>query len=434
MALVRDASGVLLLGGVNLAEVAGQLGTPTYVYDLDAIETGARELDDAFEGAPHLIAYAVKANSAGGVVRALAAAGCGADIVSGAELRVAVACGVSPDRVIYSGVAKTDDELDLAIASGPRGIGAVQVESSEEIARLEARARAAGRKARAGIRINPSVDLRGSTHANIATGHDTAKFGIARVDLPRAVQLFESSPHLVLVGIGAHAGSQCTSTAQYGETARTLFGVVRSLRGDGALRSLAFVSTGGGFGIDYTGERGDLPRPRDFVATARSEQRAAQLDDFALYIEPGRSLVGPHGVLLARVIQSKMSAAARWIMIDAGMNDLLRPALYQAKHRVVPLEVPAQSAQGADARSSIPWRVVGPVCESSDDFGEHPLPVQPVRAVALLDAGAYGYVMASEYNGRRVPVEAFVRGGRVVSATPRATAEEWATARAAAGA
>jgi diaminopimelate decarboxylase len=426
MPLTRDASGALLLGGLTLQTVLLDAGTPSYVYDLDAMAQAARELDQAFGSSPHLICYAVKANTAGAVVRTLAAQGCGADVVSGGELLVALACGVDPDRIVYSGVAKRDDEIDRAVACGARGIGAIQIESMEEIARLEARARAAGRTARVSVRVNPSVDLTEATHAHIATGHDEAKFGVPLEDAPDAVRVVGASPHLSLVGVGVHAGSQFTSLEPYLASARVLFELVEGLRADSACPSLSFVDTGGGFGIDY-GE-GVGPSPADFVRAVRGEQKARGLDDLALYVEPGRSLVAAHGVLLARVIQAKVTTAARWLMIDAGMNDLVRPALYQARHRIVPLDRDAADLE------SVAWRVVGPVCESSDDFGEHLLPRDAPAAVAILDAGAYGYTMASEYNGRPLPVEAFLRGGRVAARTGRGTVEAWAEERVKAGA
>jgi len=426
MSLSRDSSGALFLGGVPLAAVAAAHGTPCYVYDLDGMAARARALDAAFDGAPHLVAYAVKANTAGAVVRTLAAAGCGADVVSGAELLVALACGVAAERIVYSGVAKQDDELDRAIGCGERGIGAVQLESLEEIARVEARARAAGRPARVSLRVNPSVDLAEATHAHIATGHDEAKFGIPRDDAPRAVDLVAASPHLELAGLGVHAGSQFTGVAPYLASARVLFELVRGLLDAGKCPGLAYVDSGGGFGIDY-GD-GVAAQPADFVRAARVEQRASRLDHLALYVEPGRALVAASGVLVARVIQVKVAAVARWLMIDAGMNDLIRPALYQARHRIVPLD------RDVPEGGAIAWRVVGPVCESSDDFGEHPLPSAPPRAVAIVDAGAYGYTMASQYNGRQLPVEVFLRGGAIVGATTRARIEAWAEARARAGA
>ncbi len=427
------------MGGMSLAELVRDLDTPTYVYDVDAMVAEAQALQAAFDGAPHLAAYAMKANSAGGIVRALAQAGCGADIVSGAELLLALSCGIAPERIVYSGVAKTDREIDQAIVAGGSGIGAIQIESVEEVGRVAARARAAGRVARVSLRVNPSVDLTGATHTHIATGHDKAKFGVPRADILRGVELAEAAPELCLVGMATHAGSQFMSAAPYVESARVLFGIVRGLRGEGRLRSLTFVNTGGGFGIDYDAappafegaaratERKPAVRPADFVHAAQIEQRASGLSDLALYVEPGRSLVAPFGVLVARVIQAKVATGARWLMIDAGMNDLLRPALYQARHRIVPLD------RAVDPADSVGWRVVGPVCESSDDFGEHFFPNDPPSQVAILDAGAYGYTLASLYNGRQLPVEAFVRAGRLASRTTRASVESWVNARSVAG-
>jgi diaminopimelate decarboxylase len=394
------------------------------VYDLDAMASEARNLGAAFEGSAHLIAYAVKANTAGAIVRTLAGAGCGADIVSRAELRVAMACGVDPNRIVFSGVAKQDIEIDEAIAAGARGVAAIQLESVEEVARVGARARALGRRARVGVRINPGIDLEGATHAHIATGHDAAKFGVARADVVGATELIESAPELELVGLGCHAGSQFTTLEPYLTAARVVFDLVRDLRAEGRLRSLVFVDSGGGLGVDY-GD-GCPVSPADFVRAARAEQRARGLGDLQLTIEPGRSLVAPHGVLLACVIQSKVASTGRWLMIDAGMNDLLRPALYQAHHPIVGL---VQAA----SEPVISWRVVGPVCESSDDFGAHALARDPPEAVAILGAGAYGYTMASVYNGRQLPAEVFVRAGRVVGRTIRRSVDDWVEDRARAG-
>jgi diaminopimelate decarboxylase len=199
--------------------------------------------------------------------------------------------------------------------------------------------------------------------------------------------------------------------------ARAIFDIAREARATHGL-PLAFVDAGGGFAVDYAGD-GAVRRPADFVVAARAEQRAAGVGDLALYVEPGRSLVAAHGVLVARVVQEKRASGGqrRWLMIDAGMNDLIRPALYQARHRIVPLE--------ATDAPSVAWRVVGPVCESSDDFGEHELPSVPPREVAILDAGAYGFTMASRYNGRALPAEVFVAGGSVVQVRPRASEEAW---------
>ncbi len=428
MPAIRRPDGVLALGGVALADVArdAAIGTPAYVYDLDAIASEARDLVASFDGAPHMVAYAVKANAAGPILRRLFAEGCGADVVSGAELTLALRAGLAPDRVVFNGVAKTDDEIDLAIGAGESGIGALQAESAEEVARIGARARARARVCRVSLRINPGLDAETvDTHRHITTGHDDAKFGIPLACVAGVLATISASPELRLVGLTSHIGSQLTSVDGYLASARVLFTLAREVRSRFAL---SYLDTGGGFGIDY-GE-GCPVRPSDFIRATRRLQAELGLADLALYCEPGRALVAAHGVLLARVIQRKVAGPRRWTMIDAGMNDLMRPALYQAFHRIVPLVASAGATAGR-------YRVVGPVCESSDDFGVHELPDDTaeavLREVAILDAGAYGYAMASQYNGRPLPSEVFVAGGCVVGATSRRSTDEWVAARLAAG-
>jgi diaminopimelate decarboxylase len=421
MPTTRDGAGLLCLGGVPLSELARdpRVGTPSYVYDLDGMAEEARALRAAFGEREHLVCYAVKANGAGAVVRTLVEAGCGADVVSGAELALALRCGAAPEHVVYSGVAKLDWELDLAIGAGPRGIGAIQVESVEEIARVAARARAAGRTAALSIRVNPMLD-EVDTHAHVATGHDEAKFGVPLEDVPDALAAIRGAGGVTLVGLACHVGSQLVRTEHYLEGAKRLFSLAREVR---ATMPLRFVDTGGGFGIDYGA--GCEARPADFVRAALRELEAHGLGDLPLHVEPGRALVAAHAVLLASVVQEKRTRhapeARRWLMVDAGMNDLLRPALYQAVHRVVPCE--------ALSATKGPWRVVGPVCESSDDFGTHELPDAPPAHVAFLDAGAYGYSMASQYNGRALPTEVFLRGGKVESVRTRAPWDAWVEER-----
>jgi diaminopimelate decarboxylase len=423
----RDDQGAARMGGVPLADIldGGAIAggpfegaqTPLYVYDLDAIAAEARALSAGFGGAPHLIAYAVKANSAGPILRALVAAGCGAEVVSGSEMELALACGVHPDRLLYSGVAKTDGEIDRAISAGDRGILAIQMESVEEIARVGARAAALGRRARASIRVNPSVEA--DTHANIATGHDEAKFGVALGDIPAAMAALAAAPSVDLVGFSCHIGSQLTRSNDYLEAADALIAVATSREVETGA-PLTFIDFGGGFGIDYG--NGCPVVPADFAREASSH----------LVVEPGRSLVGAHGVLCARVIMSKRSSGAsgerRWLLIDAGMNDLIRPALYAARHRIESIDEPPPPIGSSGAM----WRVAGPVCESSDDFGEHAFEAPP-RRVAIRDAGAYGFTMASEYNGRALPAEVFVSGGRVVAVSRPRSASAWAAERAGIG-
>lgn len=407
---------------MNEEDASGaRVGTPTYVYDLDAMAEEARELALAFDGAPHLVAYAVKANSAGPVVRALFHEGCGADVVSGGELLLALRCGLSPDRLIFSGVAKTDDELDLAIGVGDDGIRSINVESVEEIGRVAARARAQGRVARVTVRINPGVDAAAiDTHSYITTGHDGAKFGLPLSTLADAATALRVAAGAVrLIGVSAHAGSQLTAVDGYVASARKVFETAKALRDQGF--ALELVDSGGGFGVDY-GD-GCPVRPADFIRAVRALQRELGLGDLALCCEPGRALVGTHGVLLSRVIQRKVAGERRWLMIDAGMNDFLRPALYQARHRIAPL------ALAPDAKL-VPFRVVGPVCESSDDFGVHDLPEGEAAEVALLDVGAYGYAMASRYNGRPLPAEVFLRGGSIAAVHARKSVNDWVSDRA----
>ena len=409
--LDRDDRGAARLGGVSLPALLAEQGsgtTPCYVYDLDAMAAEARDLSAGFGDRANLICFAVKANSAGPVVKTFARQECGCDVVSGAELELALACGVSPERIVYSGVAKLDRELDLAITTGERGILSVQAESAEEIPRIDARARAVGRRARVSLRINPGIEA--ETHAYIATGHDEAKFGIPKAELERAIDALRVASHVDLVGITSHIGSQLTSLDAYVTAARMVLPIATVC--EAALeRRLDFIDFGGGFGIDYG--PGCPVKPRDFAAALVTLMRESRRDDLRILTEPGRSFVAAHGVLCASVIMEKRArpgdVTREWLMIDAGMNDLMRPALYQAFHRIEPLEV-APPALG-EGRV---MRVVGPVCESSDDFGNHAMPIDPVRAVIIRDAGAYGFTMASQYNGRSLPTEHFLSGGRLV--------------------
>ncbi len=391
----RGESSELALGGVLLSEAVRESGTPAFVYDLDGIAENARALVAAL-GARGLCCYAIKANGAAPIVRTLIAAGCGVDVVSGGELELALACGARPDTIVYSGVAKRDDELDLALT---RGIRAIHAESVEEIERIAARARATGTSARVGLRVNPAVEA--DTHAHIATGHDEAKFGIAREDLPRALAASREGG-VQVVAVSSHVGSMLMTTEPYVAALRVLIDVVAEVRSHGF--ALSYVDAGGGFGVPYRDGERSVDGPA-FVAAARATLDAADLGALQLVIEPGRALVAAHGVLVSRVIQPKRSGTRRWLLIDAGMNDLIRPALYQAHHRILPV---------SGGGPLVDWRVAGPVCESSDDFGVHPLPDPPPELVAIREAGAYGRSMASTYNVRPIAAEVFVAGGRVV--------------------
>jgi diaminopimelate decarboxylase len=406
----RDAQDNAVLGSVRLGQLVrdADIELPAYVYDVDGMTETLRSLHHAFGDAPHLVAYAVKANSAGTVVRAFAAEGAGVDAVSAAEVELALACGVPASKLVMSGVAKTDAEIDLALF---KGILAIQAESVEELSRIATRAQATGHRADVSLRLNPGIEI--DTHSHIATGHDTAKFGISESDLRAAYAVIDGSEgRLAQVGFSVHLGSMMNATEAYGRSARKLCDLARERRA--TVSTLRFLDFGGGFGIDYGGE--PSVAPSEFAHTCVRTVRDAGLSDLTIVVEPGRSLVAPFGVLVARIVQTKKSAAGQWVMISAGMNDLIRPALYSAKHRIELLESAPQEPQ---------WRVVGPVCESSDDFGSHPLGPAPAGLVAIRDAGAYGYVMASEYNGRALPGEVFVRGGKIASVSHGPGRKAW---------
>jgi len=413
----RSADGVATLGGRPLRDLLLEAGVPTpaYFYDLSGIRQRIERLEQAFGAAPHVSAYAIKANSAGSIVRTLLSAGAGIDAVSGGELELGLRLGAAPRKIVLSGVAKLDREIDRALSAD---ILAIQAESPLELLRIEARARALGQVARVALRVNPSVSI--DSHAHVATGHDKAKFGILARDLGSAFETLQRSQSLKLVGISTHVGSMLKGTDPYLESARVVCDVAQAALGRG--HALEYVDFGGGYGIDYG--PGELPEPATYVSASLRFLAERGLEKLMLVIEPGRSLVGPFGVLLARVVQEKHSGSGgdderRWLMIDAGMNDLLRPALYQAVHRIEPL----QALPGGR-----PHRVVGPVCESTDDFGEFSFDAAP-ELVVIRDAGAYGFTMASEYNGRALPAEVFVDDGKVVHVSPSPGVESWITRR-----
>ena len=410
----RNAQGQACLGETPLTRLLAEAGleTPVYFYDLDAIAHEARALIAGYGSARHVVAYAVKANSAGSVVRTLAAEGTGADVVSAAELEVAMACGIPAEKIVMSGVAKKDTELDFAISSR---LLAIQAESVEELRRIASRARALGRQARVAFRLNPGVEI--ESHAHISTGHDKAKFGITRADLGRAFEAVDAAGDaLIAVGLSTHIGSMLGDVAPYLKSAQHVCDVARARRA--SKPGLEYVNFGGGFGIDYG--TGQSARPADFAKSGLALLGEQGLSDLMLVAEPGRSMVGAHGVLVAKVVQSKVSAEHQWLMIDAGMNDLLRPALYGAKHRIEPLD---------RAPSAPAWRVVGPVCESSDDFGEHLIGAEVPDSVVIRDAGAYSFTMASEYNGRALAAEVFVKQGAVASVSASPGAAAWVKRR-----
>jgi len=404
----RDSSGQACLGGRPLRNILREaaVATPAYVYDLGGMRDRAERLGQAFGKARHLIAYAMKANSAGRVISTFRDVGTGIDAVSGGELLLARRLEVPPQMIVFSGVAKTDAELDLALQAR---IFSIQAESPQEVSRILARAEEVGEHARISLRINPAVEI--DSHAHISTGHVRAKFGIPVSELGALSEQLQTSRHGKLVGLSTHVGSMLRTPEGYVASAKIVCEQARALRERNL--ALEFLDFGGGFGIDYGGA--PAVEPAEFAKAAVDLLKTQQLDDHLLVVEPGRSLVGPFGVLVASVVQSKQSGDLTWLFIDAGMNDLMRPALYGARHRIEPLErIPG----GRE------YQVAGPVCESTDNFGSHALGAQPGHVV-LRDTGAYGFAMANEYNARPLPSEIFTDDGQVVHVNPSRGVEAW---------
>ncbi len=396
--LAMHAMDGLLLGGVPLNAIADALGTPTWVYSADVMRARLRGLAAALEaaGLPAHIHYAVKANDHLAVLRVFARSGAGADVVSEGELLRARAAGVAPARIVFSGVGKTVRESRLTLAEG---IAQINVESAEELERLSAVATAMGRPARVALRVNPDIDA--ETHAKISTGRARDKFGVSYADAAALYGRAAALPGIRPVGLAVHIGSQVTSLAPYRAAYARMAALVRALRKDG--HAIETIDCGGGLGIGYRNE--PVPSPTALVAVVADAFRAL---DVRLILEPGRWLVGPAGLLLSEVVLVKRAGAQRFVVLDAAMNDLVRPALYDAWHGIVPLAA-ADAARGPE-----PADVVGPVCESGDTFARsRPLPpLAPGARVAILDAGAYGAAMSSAYNARPLAAAAMIDTGR----------------------
>jgi diaminopimelate decarboxylase len=393
-----DAMDGLLLDGIPLAQIADAAGTPTWVYSAATIRTRYRALTSALTdaGLDTAVHYAVKANDSRAVLAQFAAEGAGADVVSAGELLKARHAGIPASRIVYSGVGKSERELRLALSED---IGQVNVESAEELAMLSALAATIGRTARVALRVNPDIDA--GTNDKIATGRATDKFGIAYADAVALYTHAAALPGILPIGLATHIGSQILNLAPFRDAFARIADLVVALREQG-LR-VDSVDCGGGLGIPYRGE--PVPSPAGLAAAMKSAFHAL---DLRLAIEPGRWLVGPAGVLLASVILVKSSPLEPFIVLDAAMNDLVRPAMYDAWHGIVPV-----SPHDAVAPTT-PATVVGPVCETSDTFARsRRLPTMaPNARVAILDAGAYGAVMSSTYNARPLAAEVWVDNGR----------------------
>jgi diaminopimelate decarboxylase len=392
--------GELHAENVPLSEIAARFGTPCFVYSRAAIEGGYREFDAAFAEVPHLVCYAVKANGSLAVLNLLARAGSGFDIVSGGELARVIAAGGDPAKVVFSGVGKTTDEMATALAAG---IHCFNVESAAELELLNAIAGRAHKVAPVSLRVNPDVDPR--THPYISTGLRESKFGVAWADAPALYRRAAALPHVEVRGIDCHIGSQITDLAVCVEAAEKLFALADRIEADGI--ALAHVDLGGGLGIRYRGD--EAIEPRDY---ARAMQRVRGKRRHQLLLEPGRYLVGNAGVLMTRVLYLKPGAGRDFAIVDAAMNDLIRPALYDAWHDVEAV----RPREGPTRR----WQIVGPVCESADFLAhDRDLALEPGDLVAVRSAGAYAFAMSSNYNARPRACEVVVDGKHVHLARAR---------------
>ncbi len=402
--------GELFAEDVNLTSLSQTVGTPFYCYSTATIERHYRVFAEAFADVDALVCYSVKANSNQAVIATLGRLGAGADVVSEGELKRALAAGIPPQKIMFSGVGKTARELALAVENG---ILCVNAESEAEIEQLAAIAAEKGRTADISIRVNPDIDAK--THAKIATGKAENKFGIpisrAREVYARAAKL----PGVRVAGVDMHIGSQIIELDPFGDAFALLADFVRMLRADG--HTIAHIDLGGGLGIPYHHDNAPPPDPAAYAAIVKTATAGL---DCKLIFEPGRLIVGNAGILLTRVLYVKPGEAKTFVIIDAGMNDLVRPTLYDAHHEILPVR---QAAPGAPR---IVADVVGPVCESGDFLAlERSLPVpHPGDLLAVMSSGAYGAVQSGTYNTRPLIPEVLVRAGDWSLVRPRLDADK----------
>jgi diaminopimelate decarboxylase len=388
--------GELYSDGVAMERIAKEVGTPCYVYSHATLIRHYRAFDKAFQSIPHIVAFAMKANSNLAVLRLMAREGSGADIVSGGELYRALQAGIPPSKIVFAGVGKSREEIRYALETD---ILMFNVESSSELREIDEVGAEMGRRARVALRINPDIDPK--THPYISTGLKRSKFGISAERALDEYKLASSLQHIEVIGVHAHIGSQLTDVAPFVDALKKILALVETLKVHGA--NFRYVNIGGGLGITYSDEVPPLP---DEFATAL----APLVRDLkcVLIMEPGRVIVGNAGVLLTKVLYQKEGEAKRFVIVDAAMNDLIRPSLYGAYHEIRPVrDNPSAEQTMVD--------VVGPVCESGDFLAkDRTMPeVKPGELLAIMSAGAYGFTMASNYNSRpRVP-EVLVKEGEI---------------------
>jgi diaminopimelate decarboxylase len=403
-------NGVLHAEAVNLIELADAVGTPFYCYSTATLERHYRVFSDAFANEEALVGYALKANSNQSVLRTLAKLGAGADVVSGGELKRALAAGIPPEKILFSGIGKTEAELRAALETD---ILCINIESEPELELLSRLATETGRAARVSVRVNPDVDS--GSHAKISTGKSENKFGVplkrAREVYARAAKL----PGIRVTGVDMHIGSQITDLVPLEVAFRLLADFVQTLRADG--HTISHVDFGGGLGIPYYLDQEAPPEPAAYAAIVK---RVTHNLGCTLIFEPGRMIVGNAGILVTRVIYVKHGEAKNFVIIDAAMNDLIRPTLYEAHHDILPV---VAATEGAPA---IVADVVGPVCESGDYLAlDRTLPEpKPGDLLAIMTAGAYGAVQSGTYNSRALVPEVLVKDDQYAVVRPRVEVDD----------
>lgn len=395
---------------VKLQDVAADLGTPVYVYSQNTLLDNLAEIESALAGIDHTVCYALKANSNEKLLSLLAGRGAGADVVSAGEIYLALKSGFPPEKIVYAGVGKRDDEILFALN---RDILAFNVESAEELQAINDIADAENKKARIGIRINPDIDIQG--HPYIATGKSENKFGISISEVPQLLQQLSGLANVELVGLHCHIGSQIRAVAPYLAAIEALSQLKNRVEREGS--TLRYIDIGGGLGVDY---EAPFDEP-SLTATELFSEIHADLAalDCRIIFEPGRSLIANAGVLLTQVLYGKQTRGKRFVVVDAGMTELIRPSLYNAYHEIVPLKK-------APGPAKVKVDVVGPICESGDFLAKDRTMPEVSRGdlLAVLTAGAYGFSLSSNYNARPRPAEVLVNGGSYKVIRERGKIEE----------
>ena len=391
---------------VPISKISEEVGTPFYLYSYATLLRHFRAFDNAFNGMKHLICFSIKVNSNLAVLRLFAREGGGGDIVSGGELYRALKAGMEPKKIVYSGVGKRVDDLEYALQSD---ILMFNVESAQEILKLDETARRMGKKARVAIRVNPDVDPK--THPYISTGLKENKFGIDISDAPEQYTVAAGMKNLSVSGVSCHIGSQLTEVSPVIDSLRKLKKLIKGLNETGV--HIDYLDLGGGLGITY--DREEPPHP---IAYAKAIEEELEMEDLTLILEPGRVITGNAGILVTKVLYTKSTKEKTFFIVDAAMNDLIRPSLYNAYHGIQPVKISDRDKVNAD--------IVGPICESTDFFARarEVEPYEQGELMAVMSAGAYGFSMSSNYNSRPRSCEVMVKGDRFYTIRARETFED----------